>query len=87
RRSGNGERRKDVRVTRRINDDGRFVIKEIELRDEGRRFQERVRLYGPDELGALLREAGLHVTARFGNYDGAPPGPQAPRVILMATRP
>lgn len=85
--SDNGERRKDVRVTRRINDDGRFVIKEIELRDEGRRFQERVRLYGPDELAALLSDAGLEVAARFGSYDGAPPGPDTPRVILVAARP
>jgi len=34
------------------------VIKEIELRDQGRRFEERVRLYGPDELAALLVDAG-----------------------------
>ena len=76
----------DVVVTRRIDSANRFVIKEIELRDEGRRFQERVRLYGPDELAALLTDAGLRVIARFGNYDGAPAGPAAPRVILVATR-
>jgi SAM-dependent methyltransferase len=82
----NGERRSDVRVTRRIDADGRFVIKEIELRDEGRRFQERVRLYGADELAALLTDAGLRVAARFGNYDGAAAGRDAPRVILVAAR-
>ena len=65
---------------------GRFVIKEIELRDEGRRFQERVRLYGADELAALLSDAGLRVTARFGDYDGGPAGPKAPRVILVGAR-
>jgi len=86
RRSVNGERRRDVRVTRRIDDNGRFVIKEIELRDEGRRFQERVRLYGPDELAALLADAGLEVTGRYGNYDGGPLEPSAPRVILVAAR-
>ena len=85
-RARNGERRKDVRVTRRIGADGRFVIKEIELRDEGRRFQERVRLYSPDELAELLSDAGLRVVARFGNYDGAPLGANAPRVILVAAR-
>ena len=83
---GNGERRSDVRVTRRIDSDGRFVIKEIELRDEGRRFQERVRLYRADELATLLTDAGLRVTARFGNYDGAAAGRDAPRVILVAAR-
>lgn len=75
-----------VRVTRRIDADSRFVIKEIELRDEGRRFQERVRLYGAEELAALLGDAGLRVVARFGDYDGGPPGPDAPRVILVGAR-
>ena len=76
----------DVVVTRRIDAANRFVIKEIELRDEGRRFQERVRLYGADELAALLTEAGLRVTARFGDYDGGPAAATAPRVILVAAR-
>jgi len=77
----------DVLVTRRIDSANRFVIKEIELRAEGRRFQERVRLYGAEELVALLTDAGLRVTARFGNYDGAAAGPSTPRVILVAARP
>ncbi len=75
-----------VFVTRRIDTANRFVIKEIELRDEGRRFQERVRLYGADELAALLTEAGLRVTSRFGDYDGGRAAPTAPRVILVAER-
>jgi SAM-dependent methyltransferase len=81
-----GEREDDVRITRRIGPDGRFVIKEIELRDEGRSFQERVRLYEPDELETLLAEAGLPVTIRFGDYDGGAPSPEAPRVILVSVR-
>ncbi|HEY3219413.1 MAG TPA: methyltransferase domain-containing protein [Gemmatimonadales bacterium] len=81
-----GTARTDVRVTRRIGADGRFVIKEIELRDEGRRFEERVRLYGTDELAALLTGAGLHIAARFGDYDGGLPGPTTPRVILVGAR-
>jgi SAM-dependent methyltransferase len=75
-----------VRITRRIGPDGRFVIKEIELRDEGRSFQERVRLYGADELAALLAAAGFAVEARFGDYGGEPPGADAPRVILVGVR-
>jgi len=73
-----------VRVTRRIDGDRRFVIKEIELRDEGRRFEERVRLYGADELAALLTDVGLRIVARFGDYDGGPLETDAPRVILVA---
>jgi len=76
----------DVLVTRRIDSANRFVIKEIELRAEGRRFQERVRLYGAEELVELLTDAGLRVMARFGNYDGAAAGPSTPRVILVAAR-
>src|SRR5262245_22495811 len=72
-----------VRVTRRIDADSRFVIKEIELRDEGRRFEERVRLYGAEELAALLTEAGLRIVARFGDYEGGPLNADAPRVILV----
>jgi SAM-dependent methyltransferase len=78
---------RDVRITRRIGPDGRFVIKEIELRDAGRTFQERVRLYTPEELSALFHDAGLRVEGRFGNYDGSVAGPNAPRLILVGTRP
>jgi len=77
---------RDVLVRRRIDSANRFVIKEIELRDEGRRFEERVRLYGADELAALLTDAGLPVVARFGDYDGAAAGHDAPRVILVGVR-
>ncbi len=77
---------RSARVTRRIGEDGRFVIKEIELRDEGRAFQERVRLYAAPELAALFTNAGLRVEAQFGDYDGAPVGPDAPRMILVGAR-
>jgi len=81
-----GSSLRSVRVTRRIEEGGRFVIKEIELHDEGRRFEERVRLFGADELAALLTDAGLRVAAQFGNYDGGPAGPDSPRVILVGSR-
>jgi SAM-dependent methyltransferase len=84
--SNEGERRSDARVTRRIGEDGRFVIKEIELLDEGRAFQERVRLFTAGELAAMFTAAGLRVVAQFGDYDGAPAGPRAPRVILVGAR-
>ena len=77
---------RDVLVTRRIDADRRFVIKEIELRAEGRRFEERVRLYGERELAALFADAGLRVVARFGDYEGAPATPSAPRVILVGKK-
>jgi SAM-dependent methyltransferase len=83
---GATERRSGPRVRRSIGADGRFVIKEIELRGRARSFQERVRLYGADELTALCTDAGLRVLAQFGDYDAGAPGPNAPRVILVAAR-
>jgi len=77
---------RDVLVRRRIDSANRFVIKEIELRGRARSFQERVRLYGADELAALCVDAGLRVVARFGDYDAGAPGPNTPRVILVAAR-
>ena len=86
-RGGTSERRSGPRVRRSIGPDGRFVIKEIELRDRARSFQERVRLYGADDLEALLAGAGLRVVAQFGDYDGGAPASNTPRVILVAARP
>jgi len=83
---GRTERRSGPRVRRSIGPDGRFVIKEIELRGRARSFQERVRLYGADDLTALCTDAGLRVLAQFGDYDAGAPGPNAPRVILVAER-
>ena len=63
------------------------MIKEIELRDEGRAFQERVRLYAAQELASLFTDAGLRVEAQFGDYDGGPASSDAPRTILIGARP
>ncbi|HEU4569213.1 MAG TPA: class I SAM-dependent methyltransferase [Gemmatimonadales bacterium] len=75
-----------VRVTRQLLEEGRYVCKTIHLAD-GRRFQERVRLFSPDELATLCAAAGLVVRHRYGDYHGAPLGPESPRVILLAERP
>ena len=75
-----------ARVRRRFSEEGRYVVKEIELRAENRSFQERVRLFSAAELEALLRAGGLAVVERFGDYDGRPFGADAPRAILIAVR-
>jgi SAM-dependent methyltransferase len=75
-----------ARVRRRFSEEGRYVVKEIELRAENRSFQERVRLFSAAELEALLRDGGLAVVERFGDYDGSPFGVNAPRTILVAVR-
>jgi SAM-dependent methyltransferase len=76
-----------VVIQRRIADDGHHVVKEMHLLDDGRSFVERVRLFTGEELAGLMRCAGLDVRHRFGGYDGAPFGGDAPRSILIGVRP
>jgi SAM-dependent methyltransferase len=75
-----------VRVRRRLSEEGRYVVKEIEMRDEGRSFQERVRLYTMEDLTALLEGSGFRVVERFGDYDGRPFTADSPRAILLGAR-
>jgi SAM-dependent methyltransferase len=75
-----------ARVRRRFSEEGKFVVKEIELRAENRSYQERVRLFTAQELEAMLQDAGLAVVSRFGDYDGRAPDADAPRSILIAEK-
>ena len=75
----------NVKLRRRLEEGGRYVVKDIELAD-GRRFRERVRLFEPAELEAMLKGAGATVRHRFGDYDGAPLSAGRPRVLLLAGR-
>ena len=68
-------------ITRVVSPDGRYVSKTIAV-DDGRQFTERVRLFSADELSELLRRSGVTITARFGDYDGAPSAANSPRIIL-----
>ena len=74
-----------VRIRRELSDAGRFVWKRIATAD-GREFTERVRLFGANELAAMLDGAGIAVHYRFGDYDGSPLTESAPRVLLMGQR-
>ncbi len=75
---------------RRLTDRKRRIEKRITLHHaDGHRstFQESVRLYAPEELFRLLREAGLSRIERWGDYTGAPLRPESPRCIALASRP
>lgn len=74
-----------VQIARRLEQDGAFVRKTIVAAD-GRRWEERVRLLSMQDLEAWLADAGVAIVRRFGDYDGAEPGPAAPRVILLGVR-
>lgn len=79
----------ELEERRHLEQAGRRVVKEVELRVEGRaprRWREDVRLYEPSELAPLLAAAGLTVEREFGDFDGRPAGPPAPRRIVFLAR-
>lgn len=78
--------RQRVIIERRLSEDARFVIKEMHLMDDGRHFMERVRLFSPDELEALVTETGLVMEHSFGDYDGSPLARSSPRAIIFAKK-
>jgi SAM-dependent methyltransferase len=82
-----------VHQARRIVEDapgGPRVEKTITLGPEGGGapvvFVERVRLLERADFERYYAAAGLRVAEAFGAYDGRPPGPDTPRVILVAKR-
>lgn len=76
----------EVRQSRRIQD-GR-IRKRIEFRqgDLSHSFEESVALLDRADMEALHVAAGLEVVKVLGDYDGAPAGPEAPRLILFSRR-
>jgi SAM-dependent methyltransferase len=72
---------REVEVTRTLSSDGHHVCKTIRT-TEGRRFVERVRLFEPEEIEAMLGQAGVTVRHRFGDYDASPMLAGSPRTIL-----
>ena len=78
----------DVVQERRLVERGRIVEKRITIgAREGlprREFVERVRLYRPEELDAMLARAGLTPGLRFGGYERSPFTLESPRYIVLA---
>ncbi|HET7584618.1 MAG TPA: class I SAM-dependent methyltransferase [Gemmatimonadaceae bacterium] len=77
---------RSVEQERDITPDRRYVCKTIRLVDEARSFTERVRLFTPDELRAMLTRARFTVAHLFGDYGGESHDAAAPRTILVAER-
>lgn len=78
----------DVVQERRLVNGGRIVEKRITFKPvdgtSSREFVERVRLYRPRELTAMLRCAGMTPGPTFGGYDRTPFSPASTRYILVA---
>ncbi len=75
-----------VRQLRRISETGHFVLKTIRMEDSGGEFHERVRLFEPAELAAMLTSAGFDVRSLDGDYAGRPWNESSPRAIVMSRR-
>jgi SAM-dependent methyltransferase len=75
----------EVTVERSVSPDGRYVCKTITTA-AGRRFGERVRLFGADEFATMLGEADVAVRESFGDYDASPLATDSPRTILFGQR-
>jgi SAM-dependent methyltransferase len=79
--------RQRVIIERSFSEDGKFVLKNMHLMDDGRHFMERVRMFTPEELESLFACAGLNVEERFGGYDSGSLTKDSPRVILLVKKP
>jgi hypothetical protein len=73
-------------VERTVSPDGRYVCKTIRT-GSGRRFTERVRLFGAGEIETMLGATGVTVRERYGDYDASPLSPDSPRTILLGQAP
>jgi len=79
---------KEYRIRRWWNAETSRLEKEIEVRREGSTeiFRESVRAYTAAELAGILAGAGLSVEGAWGGFDGAPAGPDSPRLLVMARK-
>jgi SAM-dependent methyltransferase len=84
---GSGDRH--YRVTRHWNAETRRIEKQIEIRRAGSTatFRESVRAYTAEELCGLLSGAGLRIEGLWGDFDGRPHTAEAPRLIVLASKP
>lgn len=85
-----GEERRDNLLFRlRKHFDPPYIVKEIQVEDQGSisRFEERVKVYSPDELEALHTSSGFRVNGIYGNYRLQPfDAAHSPRLIIVSTR-
>jgi SAM-dependent methyltransferase len=75
-----------IEQRRSISADQRFVEKRITLREKGREYVERVRLFSAADLSQMMEAAGFKVVALVGDYSGGAWTEESPRAILFGSR-
>jgi SAM-dependent methyltransferase len=79
-----------VHEERRVEEDGSRLVKRVRVThpsQETVEYEERVRLFAPDELAEMLASSGLDVRQRFGDYDGGGfDAGRCDRLILLCER-
>ncbi|MEO8382814.1 MAG: class I SAM-dependent methyltransferase [Acidobacteriota bacterium] len=73
-----------VRIERWFDPHDRSFNKRITIGEK--RYLERVRGYDLDEISAMFAASDLSIRAAFGDFDGSPYDPSAPRLILVGSR-
>lgn len=79
----------EIRECRWIDGHTKRINKATQILRDGKVVQtlgESVRLYDEAEFRELLEDAGLACNAVFGDYDGAPMSPRAPRMIITGSK-
>lgn len=69
--------------------EGKHLVKKIHINDRGKEshFQERLRLFTPDELNTLFEKSGFRIVNKYGDYDLSAFDPEkSPRWIVVAEK-
>lgn len=78
-----------ARIEERRRIKGNSVMKKIIVTDEHgqRTYEERVRLYTPEQFGCMIKRSGLVTDGILGDYDGAALAASRPRQIWYGRKP
>ncbi len=81
-----------IEESRRFDDGNRYIVKHVRVEKQGEvesvEYDERVRMFTPEELTAMLDAAGLMVEETCGGYDRVPyDGAGSDRFIALCRRP
>jgi len=79
-----------LKIRRQLSEDGLRVEKETRVWSGGSEigtFRESVRMYQPEELVAVFREAGFENVRTYGSVAGEPQAPTSRRLVVVGRKP